>query len=65
MSHKWPWRGVSWGLTAIALAPVAAGLAATEAVHKRLISLGYETGLDGDVLAEASELALTMRGDHG
>ncbi|MEM6849119.1 MAG: ABC transporter permease subunit [Pseudomonadota bacterium] len=27
MSHKWPWRGVSWGLTAIALAPVVAGLA--------------------------------------
>ncbi|MEM6587942.1 MAG: hydroxymethylglutaryl-CoA lyase [Pseudomonadota bacterium] len=53
------------GLGGCPYAPGAAGHVATEAVHKRLISLGYETGLDAGVLAEASRLALTMRGDHG
>ncbi|MEM7731833.1 MAG: hydroxymethylglutaryl-CoA lyase [Pseudomonadota bacterium] len=53
------------GLGGCPYAPGAAGHVATEAVHNRLISLGYETGLDAGVLAEASGLAGTMRGDHG
>ncbi len=53
------------GLGGCPYAPGAAGHVATEAVHKRLISLGYKTGLDAGVLAEASRLAMSMRGDHG
>ncbi|MEL7282200.1 MAG: hydroxymethylglutaryl-CoA lyase [Pseudomonadota bacterium] len=53
------------GLGGCPYAPGAAGHVATEAVHKRLISLGYDTGLDEAVLREASELAQAMRGDHG
>ncbi|MEO0369983.1 MAG: hydroxymethylglutaryl-CoA lyase [Pseudomonadota bacterium] len=53
------------GLGGCPYAPGAAGHVATDAVHARLTSLGYKTGLDADVLAEASALARTMRGDHG
>jgi hydroxymethylglutaryl-CoA lyase len=49
------------GLGGCPYAPGAAGNVATEAVHARLLALGYETGLDADVLAEAAELARAMR----
>ncbi|WP_291729950.1 hydroxymethylglutaryl-CoA lyase [Leisingera sp. F5] len=50
------------GLGGCPYAPGAAGNVATEAVHKRLTELGYDTGLDADVLAEAAALARSMRG---
>lgn len=49
------------GLGGCPYAPGAAGNVATEAVHARLLALGYATGLDADVLAEAAELARAMR----
>lgn len=51
------------GLGGCPYAPGAAGNAATEKVHERLATLGYETGLDADVLARAAEMARAMRGD--
>ncbi len=36
---------------------------ATEAVQDHLVALGYETGLDRDVLVEAAEMAQAMRSD--
>ena len=42
-------------------APGAAGNVATEAVHDRLVALGYDTGLNRDVLARAGAMALAMR----
>ncbi|MEO0752551.1 MAG: hydroxymethylglutaryl-CoA lyase, partial [Pseudomonadota bacterium] len=53
------------GLGGCPYAPGAAGHVATEAVHSRLISLGYETKLNQDVLLEATRMAQDMRGDHG
>ncbi|MFY0309086.1 hydroxymethylglutaryl-CoA lyase [Leisingera sp. D0M16] len=50
------------GLGGCPYAPGAAGNVATEAVHKRLTELGYDTGLDADVLAEAAAMARAMRG---
>lgn len=50
------------GLGGCPYAPGAAGNVATEAVHKRLTDLGYDTGLDADVLEEAATLARSMRG---
>ncbi|UWQ80505.1 hydroxymethylglutaryl-CoA lyase [Leisingera sp. S132] len=50
------------GLGGCPYAPGAAGNVATEAVHKRLTGLGYETGLDAEVLEEAAALARAMRG---
>ena len=50
------------GLGGCPYAPGAAGNVATEAVHKRLTDLGYDTGLDADVLAEAAAMARAMRG---
>lgn len=50
------------GLGGCPYAPGAAGNVATEAVAARLAELGYETGLDAGVLAEASALARGMRG---
>jgi hydroxymethylglutaryl-CoA lyase len=41
----------------------AAGNVATEAVHDRLIALGYETGLDRDVLDKAADMARAMRAE--
>lgn len=49
------------GLGGCPYAPGAAGNVATEAVHDRLIALGYETGLNRDVLSKAAELAKAMR----
>lgn len=49
------------GLGGCPYAPGAAGNVATEAVHDRLIALGYETGLDRDVLDEAAAMARAMR----
>jgi len=43
-------------------APGAAGNVATESVAARLAQLGYDTGLDMDVLAEAANLARSMKG---
>lgn len=51
------------GLGGCPYAPGAAGNVATEKVHERLAALGYETGLDADVLARAAEMARAMRGD--
>jgi len=50
------------GLGGCPFAPGAAGNVATEKVHERLIGLGYETGLDADVLARAAGMAKAMRG---
>ena len=50
------------GLGGCPYAPGAAGNVATERVAARLAELGYETGLDRAVLAEAAALARGMRG---
>lgn len=50
------------GLGGCPYAPGAAGNVATEAVAARLEVLGYETGLDMEVLEEAAALARAMRG---
>ncbi|MBC7132604.1 MAG: hydroxymethylglutaryl-CoA lyase [Roseovarius sp.] len=49
------------GLGGCPYAPGAAGNVATEAVHARLTALGWETGLDADVLARAAQMARAMR----
>ncbi len=49
------------GLGGCPFAPGASGNVATEAVHARLTELGFETGLDEAVLAEAATLARAMR----
>jgi len=51
------------GLGGCPYAPGAAGNVATEAVHDRLIALGYETGLDRDVLDKAADMARAMRAE--
>ncbi|SEK35688.1 hydroxymethylglutaryl-CoA lyase [Roseovarius azorensis] len=51
------------GLGGCPYAPGAAGNVATEAVHDRLMGLGYETGLDRDVLDRAAQMARAMRGE--
>lgn len=53
------------GLGGCPYAPGAAGNVATEAVHDRLISLGYETGLDRAVLQDAAKMARQMRKGDG
>jgi len=50
------------GLGGCPYAPGAAGNVATETVHERLVELGYETGLDQDVLLKAAGMARAMRG---
>ena len=50
------------GLGGCPYAPGAAGNVATEKVHERLTALGYETGLNPDILSEAVAMARTMRG---
>jgi hydroxymethylglutaryl-CoA lyase len=50
------------GLGGCPYAPGAAGNVATEAVAARLTDLGYETGLDLGVIAQAAEMARAMRG---
>ncbi len=49
------------GLGGCPYAPGAAGNVATEAVHDRLVSLGYATGLDAGVLAKAGAMARALR----
>jgi hydroxymethylglutaryl-CoA lyase len=49
------------GLGGCPYAPGAAGNVATEAVLARLSALGFETGLDGAVIAEAAAMARAMR----
>ena len=49
------------GLGGCPYAPGAAGNVASEAVHDRLTALGYHTGLDRDVLQQASDMARAMR----
>ncbi|MDQ2095385.1 hydroxymethylglutaryl-CoA lyase [Rhodalgimonas zhirmunskyi] len=51
------------GLGGCPYAPGAAGNVATEAVHDRLVALGYETGLDRDILSRAAGMARDMRKD--
>ena len=53
------------GLGGCPYAPGAAGNVATEKVHERLTALGYETGLDPHVLAQAADMARAMRGEAG
>ncbi|MGR3460961.1 MAG: hydroxymethylglutaryl-CoA lyase [Roseovarius sp.] len=51
------------GLGGCPYAPGAAGNVATEAVQERLAALGYETGLDREVLARAAAMARALRGE--
>ncbi len=51
----------SGGLGGCPYAPGAAGNVATLAVHERLGALGFETGLDAEVLARAAAMAGGMR----
>jgi len=50
------------GLGGCPYAPGASGNVATEAVAKHLAALGYQTGLDLDVIAQAADMARAMRG---
>ncbi len=50
------------GLGGCPYAPGASGNVATESVAAHLTRLGYDTGLDMDVLQQAAEMARTMRG---
>jgi hydroxymethylglutaryl-CoA lyase len=50
------------GLGGCPFAPGAAGNIATETVAAHLSRLGYETGLDADIIAKAAEMARAMRG---
>ncbi len=49
------------GLGGCPYAPGAAGNVATEAVHDRLTALGYDTGLNRDLLIRAAGMARAMR----
>ncbi|WP_227284899.1 hydroxymethylglutaryl-CoA lyase [Boseongicola sp. H5] len=49
------------GLGGCPYAPGAAGNVATEAVARHLADLGYESGLDAEVLAQAAGMARAMR----
>jgi len=50
------------GLGGCPYAPGASGNVATEAVHDHVQAMGYETGLDREVLARAAQMAREMRG---
>lgn len=52
------------GLGGCPYAPGAAGNVATEAVARRLAELGYETGLELQIIEEAAQMARAMRKDH-
>jgi len=52
------------GLGGCPYAPGAAGNVATEAVAGHLKRLGYDTGIDLDILAEAAGMARAMRGER-
>src|SRR6056297_3649600 len=49
------------GLGGCPYAPGASGNVATEAVHDHVQAMGYETGLDREVLARAAQMARAMR----
>lgn len=49
------------GLGGCPFAPGAAGNVATELVNARLNALGFQTGLDADILKQAAQMALGMR----
>ncbi|MCZ0811928.1 MAG: hydroxymethylglutaryl-CoA lyase [Pseudomonadota bacterium] len=51
------------GLGGCPYAPGAAGNVASEAVHDRLVALGYETGLDRAVLDKAAAMVRDMRAE--
>jgi hydroxymethylglutaryl-CoA lyase len=51
------------GLGGCPYAPGAAGNVATEKVNAHLSALGYETGLDQEMLETAAGMAQAMRGD--
>ncbi len=51
------------GLGGCPYAPGASGNVATEAVAAHLFRLGYDTGLDADVLAEAAHMARALRAE--
>jgi len=53
------------GLGGCPYAPGAPGNVATEAVHDRLRALGFDTGLDQEVLATAADMARAMTGGKG
>jgi hydroxymethylglutaryl-CoA lyase len=53
--------GAVGGLGGCPYAPGAAGNVASEAVAARLAALGYATGLDQDILAQAAQMARQMR----
>ncbi|MEH6836129.1 MULTISPECIES: hydroxymethylglutaryl-CoA lyase [Falsihalocynthiibacter] len=55
--------GAVGGLGGCPYAPGAAGNVASEALARHLAALGYETGLNMDVLTEAAAMAHRMRGD--
>lgn len=50
------------GLGGCPYAPGASGNVATEAVAAHLAELGYDTGLDAAIIAEAADMARAMRG---
>lgn len=50
------------GLGGCPYAPGAPGNVATEAVLERLAQLGYETGIDAAIIAQAAKMAKEMRG---
>lgn len=50
------------GLGGCPYAPGASGNVATEAVAAHLATLGYETGLDAEIIAQAANMARAMRG---
>ena len=50
------------GLGGCPYAPGAEGNVATEAVHDRLVALGFDTGLDRAVLSRGADMARAMRG---
>ncbi|NOX74709.1 MAG: hydroxymethylglutaryl-CoA lyase [Alphaproteobacteria bacterium] len=54
--------GAVGGLGGCPYAPGAAGNVASEAVHDRLVELGYDTGLDRGVLVAAAAMAHRLRG---
>lgn len=49
------------GLGGCPFAPGAAGNVATERVHAHLTALGYDTGLDAEIVAQAAAMAREMR----
>ncbi|AZV77589.1 hydroxymethylglutaryl-CoA lyase [Parasedimentitalea marina] len=50
------------GLGGCPFAPGSAGNVATELVHEHLTRLGYDTGLNSDILLQAADMARAMRG---